>query len=105
MTLPGDSPDKKSSQHSFTLRVVAIGGEVGCITLIIVLAAVFGGLWLDRLLGTKPIITFILIIASAPLALFLTFRIAIRMIGSHQSNPPPPSGGRINTTKKEDEDW
>ena len=34
-------------------QALTVGGEVGCITLLIVGAAVFGGLWLDRLLGIK----------------------------------------------------
>ena len=105
MTLPGDSPGKIRPPQSFSLRVVAIGGEVGCITLIVVLAAVFGGLWLDRMLGTKPIITFILVIASAPAALFLTFRIALRAINDMNAKLPPAPGGKLNMTEKEDKDW
>ncbi len=104
MTLPGDSPGKIRPPQSFSLRVVAIGGEVGCITLVIVLAAVFGGLWLDRMLGTKPIVTFILVIASAPAALFLTFKIAMRTINDLNIKLPPVTEGKLESTKKEDED-
>ena len=104
MTETGEPSGKKSPQPSFPLRATAIGGEIGCLTLIIVLAAVFGGLWLDRLLGTKPVITFILVFASAPLALFLTFRIAMRSINSLNANLPPASTGKHPTTDKEDEE-
>ena len=57
-----------------------IGGEVGCLTLVIVLLAVFGGLWLDRLLGTRPLFTVGLVLASAPISLVLTFWVAKRAI-------------------------
>ncbi|MFM8323076.1 MAG: AtpZ/AtpI family protein [Chloroflexota bacterium] len=70
------------------MRFVGIGGEVGCATLIIVLIAVFGGLWLDSVLGTKPVLTLIFVLGSAPLSLALTFYIAMRQI-KNINNPPP----------------
>ncbi|OGO38896.1 MAG: hypothetical protein A2W35_15425 [Chloroflexi bacterium RBG_16_57_11] len=61
-------------------KFAVIGGEVGCITLVIVLLAVFGGLWLDDLLGTRPLFTVGLVLASAPISLVLTFWVARRAI-------------------------
>src|SRR5512139_1599858 len=61
-------------------KFAVIGGEVGCITLVIVLLAVFGGLWLDRLFGTRPLFTVGLVLASAPISLVLTFWVARRAI-------------------------
>lgn len=58
----------------------AVGGEVGCLTLIIVFAAVFGGLYLDKLLNTKPFLTILFVLGSAPLALVLTFWVAKRAV-------------------------
>jgi hypothetical protein len=48
--------DHKGRNILNTLLVVLIG-QVGCVTLVIVLASVFGGLWLDGLFGTKPLFT------------------------------------------------
>lgn len=53
-----------------TLLIVMIG-QVGCLTLIVILASVFGGLWLDDLLGTKPLFTLILLFAGIPLSVIL----------------------------------
>ncbi len=69
------------------MRFVGIGAQVGCLTLLIVFAAVFGGLWLDNLLGTKPVLTLIFVLASAPLSLALTFWTAVRSI--KEMNQPP----------------
>lgn len=63
-------------------QAFTVGGEVGCLTVLIVLGAVLGGLWLDKLIGTKPLITILLVLASAPLSLFLTYKIAKRSVGS-----------------------
>jgi hypothetical protein len=72
---------------------------VGCLTLIIVLAAVFGGLWLDRMLGTKPLLTVLLVLASAPVSLVLTFWVARRAISD--MNPSPKASGKNSTTEGE----
>ncbi len=53
-----------------TLLVVVIG-QVGCLTLAVILASVFGGLWLDRVFGTKPVFTLALLFAGIPLSVFL----------------------------------
>ena len=53
-----------------TLLIVVIG-QVGCLTLAVILASVFGGLWLDNLFGTKPVFTLVLLFAGIPLSVIL----------------------------------
>ena len=48
-----------------TLLTVVIG-QVGCLTLVVILVSVLGGLWLDGLFGTKPIFTLVLLFAGIP---------------------------------------
>ena len=60
-----------------TLLVVMIG-QVGCLTLIIILASVFGGLWLDKTFGTKPVFTLILLFAGVPVSVFVMLVVARR---------------------------
>ena len=55
------------------LTLVAVAGQVGCLTLIVVLAALFGGLWLDSQFDTKPIFTVGLMILSVPVTLVAMF--------------------------------
>jgi MFS-type transporter involved in bile tolerance (Atg22 family) len=54
-----------------TMTVVWVAG----LTLVTIFAALLAGLWLDKVLSTKPILTIIFIIASIPMTLFLTFRV------------------------------
>lgn len=62
-----------------TLLVVMIG-QVGCLTLIIILASVFGGLWLDNLFGTKPVFTLILLFAGIPVSVIVMLVVARRTL-------------------------
>jgi F0F1-type ATP synthase assembly protein I len=80
MSLSNDPSNKNPWLTAFNMKTLTVGGEVGCSTLLIVLVAVFGGLWLDQILGTKPLITVILVLASAPLSLMLTVWIATRAV-------------------------
>ena len=58
-----------------TLLIVMVG-QVGCITLIIILASVFGGLWLDKTFGTKPVFTLALLFAGVPVSVFVMMVVA-----------------------------
>ena len=83
--------DKKPASpwmYAFNSKVMEVGAAVGLITIFIVLASVLGGLWLDNLLGTKPLITVSLVLASAPLSLALTFWIATRAVKDVRPLPP-----------------
>ncbi len=57
------------------MAMASIAGQVGCLTLFIIFVALFAGLWLDHLFGTKPLFTLILLIGSVPVTLFLMFRV------------------------------
>jgi len=80
MSLSSDPSNKNPWLTAVNMKTLTVGGEVGCSTLLIVLAAVFGGLWLDNIFDTKPLITVILVLASAPLSLVLTVWIATRAV-------------------------
>ena len=58
-----------------TLLVVVIG-QVGCLTLAVILASVFGGLWLDDQFGTKPVFTLVLLFAGIPVSVLLMLSIS-----------------------------
>lgn len=80
MTSEGNHRKKVESFASANMTLAAVAGQVGCVTLLSVFGALFLGLYLDRLFGTRPIILLILVLSSAPLALFLTYHIAMRAI-------------------------
>jgi len=81
-----EKPPSKVFTMGFTPMV--IGGEVGCLTLFIVIIALVAGLWLDKTLGTRPVFTLILLLGSAPFSLALTFWVATRSIKQMTASQP-----------------
>jgi F0F1-type ATP synthase assembly protein I len=75
--------EKKGRSILSTLLIVMIG-QVGCLTLIIILASVFGGLWLDNLFGTKPVITLALLFAGIPVSVIVMLVVARRTLARLQ---------------------
>jgi F0F1-type ATP synthase assembly protein I len=71
-----DSGKGERKQYFVNLTMAAVAGQVGCLTLGIVLVAVFLGLWLDNHFDTKPVLTLILVFGSLPLSLILMFGVA-----------------------------
>jgi len=67
--------EKKGRSILNTLLIVMVG-QVGCLTLVIVLASVFGGLWLDDLFGTKPVFTLVLLFAGIPISVLVMLAVA-----------------------------
>ena len=54
--------------------MAAVAGQVGCLTIVIILAALFGGLWLDSRFGSdRPFFTISLMILSVPVTLVAMF--------------------------------
>ena len=94
MSQVNPSPDKPSiNQITQSLSSVAfLGGEIGCMTLLIVLVGVFAGNWLDQALGTKPLFILLFVLGSAPLALALTYMVAMRA-GKNLSKSYPTARG------------
>lgn len=62
-----------------TLLIVVIG-QVGCITLAVILASVFGGLWLDDQFGTRPTFTLVFLFAGIPISVFLMVTLSRRAL-------------------------
>jgi F0F1-type ATP synthase assembly protein I len=72
------------------LALYSVGGQVGCASLLIILIAVFAGIALDRILGTKPLFTIGLTLGSAPLSLYISYKLAMKAVKN--INPQGPAG-------------
>ncbi len=81
-----ESPKKKHNR--FNLLVAAVTGQVGCLTLVIIFAAVFGGLALDARLDTKPWFTIGLLVVSIPLSLGLMFFVVRKTVAKLKLDEP-----------------
>jgi len=71
-----------------TLLIVMVG-QVGCLTLVVILASLFGGLWLDNTLGTKPLFTLILLLAGIPISVIVMVYVARRALDRLKSQSVP----------------
>jgi hypothetical protein len=63
--------EKNSRDGMVSTLLIVVIGQVGCLTLAVILASVFGGLWLDNTFGTKPVFTLVLLFAGIPLSVLL----------------------------------
>lgn len=84
-------PDQKQARKQYWLNLTLAGaaGQVGCVTLVIIIAAVLAGLWLDSRFETRPTFTLILLIASIPVSLAAMLYI-VRMVTSKIKTGPAP---------------
>jgi len=71
--------EQKGRKILSTLLIVMVG-QVGCLTLVIILASVFGGLWLDNTFGTKPVFTLALLFAGIPISVLVMLAVARRTL-------------------------
>ncbi len=77
----GPEPQKNRKQYWLNLTLAGAAGQVGCVTLVIILAAVLGGLWLDSRFHTRPLFTLGLVVASIPVSLIAMLFI-VRLVTS-----------------------
>jgi F0F1-type ATP synthase assembly protein I len=88
MSMPPGEPDRK--QQVINLTLAGVTGLVGCLTLIIVLGAVFIGLWLDGIFQSRPWFTIGLVVASIPISIIMMVivaRLAVSKIKTEGQNP------------------
>jgi F0F1-type ATP synthase assembly protein I len=102
MSLPSEPPkEPRNAQMVRNMGLYSVGMQVGCVTIFIVFLSLAIGLGLDSLLNTKPVFTLIFILSSAPIALFLTFKIAMRTVKN--INPQSSSAAVGKEPAEEDE--
>jgi F0F1-type ATP synthase assembly protein I len=56
------------NDNAYNMALATVVGQVGCLTPVILIGALFLGLWLDKVLDTRPLFTIIFIVVSAPVA-------------------------------------
>lgn len=59
------------ARYAWNLSLAAVAGQVGCLTVVIVFLALFGGIWLDNQFGTRPAFIVGMLICSVPVTLIL----------------------------------
>jgi hypothetical protein len=72
------------------LGVFAAIGQVGCLTVLIVFAAIAAGMWLDAQVGRRGLFTIGFVVLSIPLSLWLNFKLAMRTAKRFSPLPTEP---------------
>jgi hypothetical protein len=84
-----NSPKTKPYISLANYRVFKITGEVGCLTLLVVLAALAAGLWIDGQFNSKPLFTIILMVGSVPVTMLLLIRLVRRSVDEQPPETDP----------------
>lgn len=87
MSQTGEQPDRKSALRSLNLTLAAVTGQVGCLTVLIILAAFFIGRWLDNRFDSDALFTIILMVGSIPVTLVVMFWV-VRSVTARFAKPP-----------------
>ncbi|TFH34808.1 MAG: AtpZ/AtpI family protein [Anaerolineales bacterium] len=86
----GRPPTPSSQPGSLALAIAGVLVQVGCLTVIVLLAALAGGLWLDTRFDTRPLFTLLIVLGSVPITVYMLFRLVLSgMNRLQQSNQPP----------------
>jgi F0F1-type ATP synthase assembly protein I len=82
-----NNPRSDLSDSLFNATTAVVLGQVGFLTLGVILAAVAIGLFLDRQFDTRPLFTIVLVLGSVPVSLFITVRTVKRALTRHAVQP------------------
>ncbi|MCX6025994.1 MAG: AtpZ/AtpI family protein [Chloroflexi bacterium] len=82
---------KARREQALRLALLGLIGQVGCLTLAIIVAALIAGLWLDSRFDTRPLFTLILVLGSIPVTLFLMLRLVLSAAPRLQIDAGPTS--------------
>jgi F0F1-type ATP synthase assembly protein I len=77
MAQEGPTPDTAQNQRALLKAMLGVVGQVGCLTLLIILVATVAGLWLDNQFQTRPWFTLGLILVSVPLTFIMVLRVVL----------------------------
>ncbi len=97
------NPPSQDKQRLVNLTVIALVGQVGCLTLLIVIGAVFAGMWIDSRMDSKPVGTILLVAVSVPLAIYVMLKVVrgtLRKLGLDST--PQANSKEGNTETSED---
>jgi F0F1-type ATP synthase assembly protein I len=79
----------EKTRYVRNLAYAGFAGQAGCWSSGVVIGALLLGLWLDAILGTRPIFTIVLMIVSVPVGLFVMVRLILAAV---RRITPPPQG-------------
>ncbi len=89
-----EKPTSDKQNNTRNMVIAALTGQVGVLTLLIVLTAVFGGLALDDRYGTKPWFTVGLLVASIPVSIITMVFLVRKAVSRVRTIKPEENPGK-----------
>jgi F0F1-type ATP synthase assembly protein I len=77
-----------SNRPEGVIKNLALAGmvsQVGCVTIVIVVGALLGGLWVDSLFDTRPVFTIVFLLLSIPVSVYSLVRVALSTAAQFQA--------------------
>lgn len=78
--MTSQEPKQDKRQYALNLALAGFTGQVGFLTLGLVVMALLAGLWLDKAFGTRPLFLILLLLGSVPVTIFVMFRVALSFV-------------------------
>jgi hypothetical protein len=75
--------------------LVLLLGQVGCLTFSIIIVSLVVGLWLDGRYDTRPLFALALVLLSAPISLYIMYRIVLGRMARLQSGDGTSTPDRL----------
>jgi len=89
-----DKSKPEPRKELFRTALIGTTGSVGCLTVVIILGAVLGGMWLDNHFGTKSTWTLVLALISIPVSLVVMIVVVRAIIKRIQPGLDPEQKDR-----------
>jgi F0F1-type ATP synthase assembly protein I len=77
---------EEKGRSILTNVLIVMIGQVGCLTLVIIFASAFAGLWLDKMFDTKPVFTLALLFAGIPISVLVMLSVGRRTLARLKDN-------------------
>lgn len=87
-TLSMDS--RFNADYVRNLALATVAGQAGCVSVVLIFAGLFAGMFLDARLDTHPIFTIALVLISVPVSLYAMIRLMLSSVSAIR-HPPPMS--------------
>ncbi len=92
--------NKGQRKSVFTPVLLRVAFLVGILTLVIIFASLLLGLWLDRILDSRPLFTILLLVLSMPVSWVGVFKVVNRAKKQLETTPSQP-GSTSNHIREE----
>jgi magnesium-transporting ATPase (P-type) len=97
-----DKGQRHQIQNNANLSAASLAGQLGCVIPALIIASVLGGVWLDRNFHTEHVFTILLLVASIPVSIYLTFKMAMRAVNTINQSIKPPASDQSKKTKEDE---